>query len=183
LSSTYSGTTSSTTAAGLQLNLSLDKSALNPGNAVTVSLVEHNAATTVTNVSRGSSWPLSSLALGPCGTSGFPIGIAVFEGHYTNANVSSATPLRIFKPSAPCPAAVAYPAWYAFQPQSDLAKTSMNTAPISIHAMVIVNGTWTGGDLAGNGATLSSLSPGAYTVAGGDEWGRLVLQYFSVLKA
>jgi hypothetical protein len=49
--------------------------------------------------------------------------------------------------------------------------------------MVIVNGTWTGGDLAGNGATLSSLSPGAYTVAGGDEWGRLVLQYFSVLKA
>jgi hypothetical protein len=174
-------TTTSTTGAGLQLRVSLNGTTLHPGNTVTIAVAEYNAATTVTNVSRASSWPIGTLALGPCGTSGFPIGIAVFQGHYTSANASSAAPLRIFKPTAPCPAAVASPAWFAFQSQSSLATTAVNSAPMMIQATLIVNGTWRGGDIAGNGATLSSFSPGVYTVAGGDEWGGLVLQYFSIL--
>jgi len=153
---------------------------LHPGNTATIAVVEFNGATTVTNVSRASSWPIGTLALGSCGTSGFPLGIAVFQGRYTNANASSATPLKIFRPTAPCPAAVASPAWFAFQPQSSLATTAVNSAPMMIQATLNVNGTWSEGDIAGNGATFSRFTAGVYTVAGGDEWGQLVLRYFSV---
>jgi hypothetical protein len=50
-------------------------------------------------------------------------------------------------------------------------------------ATVNANGSWTGGDILGNGATSSRFIPGEYTVAGGDEWGNLVIQYFTVKSA
>ena len=182
-------TTSLTPPQGIQLNLSMTGNSptggvtLKPGDLASITISEYNPATTIANVSRASHWSSDALALGPCGTSGFPVGIAVLQGHYTSSNLTSGTPLRIFKPTAPCPAAVAAPPWYAFQPQSDLAVTSIGAAPMAIRAMLGINGTWSGGDIVGKGAAFSKFAPGRYTVVGGDEWGQLALQYFSVLAA
>jgi hypothetical protein len=168
---------------GVQFTMSLGKLTVNPGNSLTISLAEYNPAYTATNVSRASSWPLGTLNLGPCGTAAFPFGIAVFQGRYLGSDISTGTPLRVFRPSAPCSAAVTAPAWYAFQPKSSLAVTSTSATSVAIEVTFNVNGTWNGGDVSGNGATFSGFAPGGYTVAGGDEWGHLVVEYFFVPSA
>jgi hypothetical protein len=51
---------------------------------------------------------------------------------------------------------------------------------MTVKASIGLNGTWTGGDIQGNGASFSFFSAGKYTVVAGDEWGRLAFLYFSV---
>ncbi len=183
--STLPPNTSSTTSEsvnGLSLSLSLNSTTLQPGQEISVLIDEQNTLTTVNNVSASNGWPLKGLSLGPCGTVNYPIGVAIFQGYYTSSNVSSATPLQLYKPGIyHCPMILSYISGYVFQPSSDIAGVLSDSDPTpqltnKMTSEITVTGYW----LNGQEATLSNFTPGVYTVVGEDEWGALAVLHFVV---
>jgi hypothetical protein len=167
---------------GLSLSLSLNSTTLQPGQEISVLIDEQNTLTTVNNVSASNGWPLKGLSLGPCGTVNYPIGVAIFQGYYTSSNVSSATPLQLYKPGIYyCPMILSYISGYVFQPSSDIAGVLSDSDPTpqltnKMTSEITVTGYW----LNGQEATLSNFTPGVYTVVGEDEWGALAVLHFVV---
>lgn len=179
--------TSSTTSKsvnGLSLSLSLNSTTFQPGQEVSVVIDEQNTLATVNNVSTSNSWPLRGLSLGPCGTTNYPFGVAIFQGYYTSSNVSSATPLQLYNPSGIyfCPAILSGINAYAFQPLSDSASVIGSCEPnpcftdFKISSEITVTGYWSNGQE----PILGNFTPGVYTVVGGDEWGALAVLHFVV---
>ena len=152
---------------------------------------EFNTLTTYNYIPAVQSWSNANLSLGPCGTFEFPFGIVLYQGHYTNQNISSGTPLTIYTPnanttSAPrpedCPAKPDVFS-YDFAPQSDNAIINLTWAgdntstTYSLSDSVSILGYWSGSSSA---EAFHPLNPGVYTVLAGDEWGNMVLEYVTV---
>jgi hypothetical protein len=182
------GISSTNSPGDLNLELSIGAPAVGQANAVQLNITEYNEATTQDNVSASNAWPVSGLSLGPCGTLEFPFGIAVYQGHYTSQNMSSATPLVIFTPNAngtaqpsraDCPANPQVSS-YDFAPMSDSAVTSLawagesSSAAYPISASFSITGYWNGT------SGFTTFGKGTYTVVAGDEWGKASVQYFSI---
>ena len=180
-----------------KLNLNLSEAVTNPGSvspdyAIEANISEFNTLTTYNYISAVQSWPNANLSLGPCGTFEFPFGIVLYQGHYTNQNISSGTPLTIYTPnanttSAPrpedCPAKPEVFS-YDFAPQSDNAVVNLTWAgdndrrqSTACLTVFLLSDTGQGGSSA---VEFHSLSPGVYTVLAGDEWGNMVLEYVTV---
>lgn len=182
----------------LKLNLNLSEAVTNPGSvspdyAIEANISEFNTLTTYNFVSAVQSWPNANLSLGPCGTFEFPFGILLYQGHYTDQNISSGTPLTIYTPnanttSAPrpedCPAKPEVFS-YDFAPQSNNAVVNLTWAADTTATMysmsdsVSVVGYWSG-STGSSAVEFHSLSPGVYTVLAGDEWGNMVLEYITI---
>jgi hypothetical protein len=167
---------------GLSLSLSLDATIYQPDQGILITVGEQNILSTQNNVPSAYQWPLGGLSLSPCGTNSFPFGVAIFQGNYTAEDVSTATPLVLYNPNElpPCPAIPAITA-YDFLPSSDLATeiidNQFNSQAIPMDQSVTVTYYWLG---SGKNVTQHDLEPGIYTVAGGDEWGDLVVVHFTV---
>jgi len=172
----------------LVLELSIGASILGQPNAVQLNMTEYNIATSNDNVTPSSDWPVSGLSLGPCGTLELPFGIAVYQGHYTSQNITSAIPLTMFTPNAngtaqpyraDCPANPQVFS-YDFAPESDTAVTKLTWAgdasatTYQLSASFSVTGYWN------SASSFTAFGKGAYTVLAGDEWGHSSVQYFTI---
>ena len=174
---------------GLQLLLSLNSTDFSQGQYVSVNITELNTLGQVNNLTKEGDWQVNSLALGPCGTMNYPIGIAFFSGFYSASNISSATPLRLYAPgSYACPMILADITTYSFQPMSDVANVfgASTSSPfisnMNVTSEITQNGYWGSNNSSSvNSSSFNSFAPGVYTVAGGDEWGQLVLLHFIVV--
>jgi predicted secreted protein len=164
-------------AGGLMVRLELNSPRITSGATVGISVSDYNPSPSVLNLSEESAWALDGLSTGACPSLLYPFGIAIFQGRYTDANVSLALPLRIF-PVVPCPMLVRYITGYQFQPTSDNATVLPGTGKVPMATGVSVSGTYYTGGNQPNG--LTPFSPGTYTVVAGDEWGNLALAYFIV---
>jgi hypothetical protein len=194
------------TANGLNLTVSLSSTSILQGQSMDVTVDETNVinATNIVNVS--DKWPLMSqynytvLSAGICVSPSYPIGAAFYKGYYTASDISSAQPLEIYHPGVySCPAEFYYQ-YFKFQPLSDNTTIFINeginqngttvwsnmpyaTEPMNVG--IATNGYWTYSlsDLietnAAN-AVFHTFDPGIYTIAGGDEWGQLVILHFVV---
>jgi hypothetical protein len=128
-----------------------------------------------------------TLTLGPC--SQLPLAFGIFEGYYSKGNLSSASPLDVFRPgvvySCPVEFNIAY---FSFSPQSDdislyspqpsgsgntTVPTRMWTNPDAFTENF--SGYWTVQDQA-----FHQFQPGAYTIVGGDDYGQLEIIHFYV---
>jgi hypothetical protein len=174
--------TSTNSTNGLSLSLSLDTTIYQSGQGVLITVDEQNILSTPNNVPSVYKWALSGLSLSPCGTNSFPFGVAVFQGDYTTTGVLTATPLVLYNPNElpPCPAIPAI-AEYDFLPSSDLANeivdNEFNSETIPMNQSITVTYYWPG---SGKNITQHDFETGIYTVAGGDEWGNLVVVHFTV---
>jgi hypothetical protein len=170
---------------GMQLYLELNSATYQPGEVVMVTAGEWNTLTATNEAAAGRSWPVSGLAMGPCGVLNYPIGVALYSGYYTENDIFTATPLRLYDPKAlyRCPVIVSSISSYVFQPSSDIADVygSCDTGPclddLKIGGTLTYAGFWTDGQ----DSTFSNFTPGTYTVVCGDEWGTLILIHFIVL--
>jgi len=176
-------TTQTTSVDGLSLSLSLDSTTYQPGQSVTITIGETNTLPSTNSVPASDKWPLSALGVGPCGSINYPFGIAIFQGNYTSSDILSATPLKLYNPTAMynCPAMLSGISTYAFQPSSGTAAIFQNsgTSPVLTENMdseVQSIGYW----VASPTETLANFALGVYTVVGGDEWGALVVAHFTV---
>jgi hypothetical protein len=176
----------------------------NESAAILIMVSLYNTLPTDNNLSSSQAWPVSGLLAGPCSTYK-PIGIAVMKGFYTSANISEGQPLHLFQQLF-CPAY--FPAaFYIFGPTSDyvrmisgpqaslsrtlnsstMTSTSQNSNPLGdMEAVIPLNGSCCREIPGPQNCTcfvFSSIpfSTGTYTVAGGDEWGDLVILHFFVL--
>ena len=160
---------------GLLVRLELNGSRMTSGAALEVTVSDYNPSSVALNISKESGWAVKGLATGRCPSLDLPVGIAVFQGRYTSANVSQATPLRIF-PMVICPDVIRYITGYLFQPMSDNATILPGSGETPMMAEVSVSGTF--GTTVNRSNQLTPFSPGTYTVVAGDEWGNLVFAYF-----
>ena len=165
----------------LQLRLSVNATTVAPGQAFTIAVSEFNTLTTTNNVSAANTWALDGLELGPCGhsygpTQG-PLGIEVFSGRYTAANVSQAQALGIYPSPVACPQFIRQITGFSFQPTSDNAYwlPSFGGNGTAVAGSVTVGSEYPSYSSAGQ-----PLSPGTYTLVGGDEWGNLLFLYVQV---
>jgi hypothetical protein len=179
--STSTGYANATRNLDLQLSVNASSAPGSGGNAtVTIRVDEYNTLAAANNVSAATEWGLNDTSLGSCGDGVLPFGIAVFSGIYTSANVSQATPLRIY-PVVPCPMFIRLVTGYDFQPASDLAvvlPSGSNATAMQMLATVNVTGIYGSGAMPSS--TAIALGPGTYTVAATDEWGSVVVVNFTV---
>ena len=177
---------SSKSVSGLELTLSLDSKTYQSGQQVGIDIDEKNTLSKTNTINSSTKWPVSGLRVGPCGTLNYPFGIAVFQGNYTAANISSATPLQIYEPGIyHCPMILTDISSYVFQPLSDNAAIFQMSEPTAVFSMAMntefepaPTGYWASNNV---GATFTNFEPGVYTVVAGDEWGALVFVHFTVL--
>jgi hypothetical protein len=175
----------SKSANGLSLSLSLDSATYQPGQQVSIVIDEQNTLGIANKINASEKWPVSGLSVGPCGTLNYPFGVAIFQGDYTAANVSSAIPLQIYEPGIyHCPMILAGISSYVFQPLSDTAAIFQMSESGTAYTMEMKTefepaptGYWIGN---APNATLTDFQPGVYTVVAGDEWGALVVLHFTV---
>jgi len=57
-----------------------------------------SSLSTANSVTTADKWPVNGLGVGPCGVLNYPFGVAIFQGSYTAADISSAAPLQIYEP-------------------------------------------------------------------------------------
>jgi hypothetical protein len=179
-------TASSKTVSGLSLSLYLDSKTYQQGQQVNIVVDEKNTLKTTDTITSSAKWPPSGLGVGPCGTLNYPFGFAIFQGNYTAANVSSATPLQIYQPATyTCPATIGDISSYVFQPLSDTASVFQISESTAVFNNMEMNtefepgprGYWASNNI---GAAFTLFEPGVYTVVAGDEWGALVFVHFTV---
>ena len=171
---------------GLDLSLSLDSATYHPGEEVAITVDEKNTLSTPNSVITADKWLVNGLGVGPCGVLNYPFGMAIFQGSYTSADISSAAPLQIYQPGEyHCLMILADISSYVFQPLSDTAavfQMSESTAvfddmEMSTEFEPAPTGYWASDNF---NAAFSDFEPGIYTVAAGDEWGTLVIVHFTV---
>lgn len=162
---------------GLELKLSINATAILPGQTVQVNVSEFNSLETVNNVSSSSHWLVRG-ALSSCpNTNSQPFGIAVYQGHYTAQNISQGSQLQIF-PITACPQYIRLVTGYSFQPLSNEAIIEPGSGYTPMAATIGVNGSY-GPSYTGSSAA-NSFGQGVYTLVAADEWGALVFLYFQV---
>ena len=170
---------------GLDLCLSLDSKTYQSGQQVGIDIDEKNTLSKTNTITAFAKWPVNGLGVGPCGVLNYPFGVAIFQGNYTVANISSATPLQIYQPGGyHCPMMLAGISSYVFQPSSDTAAVFQMSESTAVFNMEMntefepaPTGYWASNNL---NAAFTDFGPGVYTVAAGDEWGTLVIVHFTV---
>jgi hypothetical protein len=168
-------------ASGLELSLTLNITDISSGQAVAATVDEANSGTAPINVSASADWPIQGLAVGPCGSSNYPVGLAVLRGNYDVANVSSAKALQIYRSGiSACPMILAGIGSFEFQALSDNATIFGGCQPAGggclseiINITISFNSYW-------NGSALASFPSGVYTIVAGDEWGGIAILHFTV---
>ncbi|MDG6901927.1 MAG: hypothetical protein JRM80_08195 [Nitrososphaerota archaeon] len=183
-------TASAVTPQGLRLSLALNSTELQPGEYVAVNASLSNTLSALNPVNSTNRWPVKGLSVSAgCASWEYPFGVAVFQGYYSARNISTGTYLAPSKPVAGgCPVAPTIQ-YYEFAPQSDAALAVLISTPsaptfkVQMNTTITFDGYWTGYAIPSPGfpaMTFHEFGSGTYTVMTGDEWGNLVLLYFSV---
>ena len=169
---------------GLSLTVSISSTDYKPGSKIIITIDETNTLAHENNVSAANAWPLKGLTLGGCGTLNYPFGLAILQGNYDQTNFTSVTPLQsLYDLNAvySCPMLLQVTS-YVFEASSDFAFINSGTAYTNraqISYTCDVAGSWSGSP----SAIYSNFTPGIYTVVGGDEWGTVVIEHFTVVGA
>ncbi|MGC8557426.1 MAG: hypothetical protein ACP5NC_00320 [Nitrososphaeria archaeon] len=180
---------------GMELMLSINSSSMMQGGSITVNVSLINTLHIINHVSAEHYWSIDDVSLGACDNINYPMGIAVFNGYYTSANISDVrNPLTIFRPTV-CPMFIVYIREYQFYPYGSAASIkgpSMINGTYYVNSYMIsreftLSGYYAQQQEPANGSNISShlilnqFSPGTYTIVGADEWGGFVILHFNVL--
>ncbi|MGI0058370.1 MAG: hypothetical protein ACREBJ_01270, partial [Nitrosotalea sp.] len=160
----------------LKLYLSTSSQAIHPGQAIGITISVNNTLLKSITLSDENSWKLGDLSINPCMSA--PYGIAIFNGFYSEQNMTGGKPLSIFNNDALCPFYNKTSQNYVFQPSSghvtgnDCTNAECSTG-FDMGAQFSFSGVW-------NYGQIKPFSPGLYTVVGGDEWGHIAIEHFVV---
>jgi hypothetical protein len=170
----------------LRLSMSISNTTVPYGQSFNVYLDLWNILNTNNTVNAKLNWSFP-LTPSPCQWLYYPIAFAIYKGYYTASNLSiaSAVPLYPMLGAFNCPADP-YLTSYTFSPNSNNATFTQGSSsfPEPVEIEVPVSGFygiyWLGGFLSLSD-NLQSFPPSVYTVAGGDEWGQMVILHFKVI--
>jgi len=167
-SAAYTSVTNSSDHLRFSLQLSY-----NDNGSLTIKVDEFNLLDSPNDVTATNGWAYPSNSLDPFNNC--PIflldGFAVASGHYEMNNLSEANPLRLYNAESgqlSC-SSDSYPNEYEFQPLSD--RVSNYGVPALSEAIT--------GYYSQSGSSFISFPSGVYTVIGADQWGNVLLLYFT----
>lgn len=161
---------SATSPYGFTINVKLNSTSLRDGGGVAIEAWLNSTSPQLDNVTAESAWPVGpeDLWTKVC-VAGWPLGIGVMSGYYTQDNYTSGSLLQIPQPIVSCPEEGRGPAYFILQPFSDNALVEASgTAQIERLQSSL---TFSGADAVGHA--------GAFTVLAADEWGDMVLVHLS----
>jgi len=156
---------------GFTMHLTVNYSSGSPTWSALLSGWVNSTSPSIDNVTGADSWafPLNALYTRPC-TPGWPIGIGVMEGRYTEDNYTLGTLLPLNLSRTQCTGASNSPNSFAFEPQTSRALVVLGGTPAfwTIQTALNFTGTTPG----------YLLPPGVYTAVLADEWGDVVTANF-----
>ncbi len=166
---------------GFVLTLTLNTTSLGPNGSLAFSVSMTNPTSHYINVSGADNWYISDFQLvWACPQPYIPYAFAVFRGHLTILNLSSAANLIRHNPYVQCISTPPYNATsFSIPPQSTLVRSDLSRF-FSSELRAISSGTPQGSNFA-HYYSLSSDKPSVYTIVAGDEWGDFVLLNFRVV--
>jgi hypothetical protein len=133
----------------------------------------NSTSPSVDNVTAADSWafPPNDLFTRPC-TPGWPVGVGVMEGHYTQDNYTLGTLLPLGRSQSQCAGAPYSPTSFTFEPQTSKALVVLAGTPYfwTIQTALRFNDTTPG----------FQLPSGVYTAVLADEWGDVLTANFRV---
>lgn len=169
----YVPNVSETSPFGFVLHLSVNSTFVPPSGSVLITGWVNNTYGAIEDINASNSWGLSQgqLVERAC-TAGWPIGIGVMMGHYTDQNYSSGTLLNLPRPAVQCPVSTNTPKDFIFRPHSSQALVTVGgtTAEWNIVTSVDFKGVSTSG----------TSRPGVYTALIADEWGDVLTMIIQV---
>jgi hypothetical protein len=167
---------------GLRLFITVNSTSLAYGQRILIAVSEVNTLSAQNNVSRAQSWGVEGLRADACYASVYPFGVAIYQGRYTQTNISQAKPMQIF-PLVPCPMLIRFVSGYSFLASGDLALVLPAAgAPVPMETRVVAAGNYSA-VYQGGAQNPVPFAPGTYTVVAGDEWGALAFVQFQVSGA
>jgi hypothetical protein len=170
--------------AGFTMHLTINATTILPVGSVLMDGWVNSTFASVGNLTVADQWAFQqSLLWGNDCASGWPIGIGVMEGHYTQDNYTLGTLLSMQQPLIRCP--VSAPPQFILlypSPHSSEALASVNGNPV--RWLLQTELTFSDGTL-GQASQPGSqgageLPPGVYTVVLADEWGDVLTNNFIV---
>ncbi len=158
---------------GFTLSVRLNSTHTSPDGFVKITAWVNNSAASVENITSGNYWIVDhGLLWGrPC-TSGWPIGIGVMQGYYTEADYSQGALIRLPQPLTSCPVSRATPGYFLLEARGSKAVVSLNgTLEFwNLQSTLVLGPVSLGG---------SQWPAGTYTVLVTDEWGDVIISQFA----
>ncbi len=172
----YQSSVSSDSPYGFVVHLTISTTSLSTQGTISLTGWVNSTSPSIANITASNAWALQQSGLwGRICTAGWPIGLGVMQGHYTQDNYTQGKLLPIRTPAVLCPVMLGTPKWFAFEP-----------SPHSSTALIFIQGTphfWlvqTSFDFGPNESGVASLQPGVYTAVIADEWGDVLTTNFVV---
>jgi hypothetical protein len=167
---TFQQSASYDSAFGFTLHLRINATAVPQGEGMLVSGWLNGSSGAIDNITASDAWGMAGpggLWTRPC-TNGWPIGVGIMRGHYTQDNATSGTLVPVPQPAVRCPAEAAAPSYFLLDPHSSRALVDLGGTP----QYWILQSFFT--------FNTSQLPVGVYTAVLADEWGDLLTTNFVV---
>ncbi len=157
---------------GFALSVTLNETQLGPGRYVSIIALMNSTSSQIENVTAQSAWAVDPSHLwGRLCTSGWPMGIGLMQGYYSEGNFSRGTLIRLLQPLVLCLVLRGTPSYFLLQPHGSKTVASLNGTPEFWDLQTTLD---FGSGSLGQGQRLG----GVYTVVVADEWGDVVLLHF-----
>lgn len=157
---------------GFTLHLTFNSTDIKAGGSVLITGWVNSTSASVQNITAGDSWafPRENLWTRIC-TPGWPIGLGVMRGHYTQDNYTLGTLIQLPQPLVFCPLQPGIPNYFLLEGHSSKALVTLGGSPAI----------WTlQTGLTFGGPSGQALQPGVYTAVLADEWGDVLTNIFLV---
>jgi len=168
---------------GVTLHLTVNATNVAATGHILISGWVNSTSASIANISASDSWLQgpASLYRQPC-TSGWPIGLGVMAGHYTQDNYTLGHLLPTAVPSPGCPSEAGSPSYFLLEPPPHSSKTLVDIGGSPQYWILQGNYTFGYVDWLGlpGGSGPNQLPHGVYTVVLADEWGDVLTTNFSV---
>jgi len=170
----FQASVSSASAFGFVMHLQVNATSVPPGRGILLAGWINSTSSSIEDINASNSWAFNQAQLwGKICTSGWPIGLGVMQGHYTQDNYTLGTLIRLPQPLVFfCPVQLGTPRDYLLKPHSSEALVTINGSP---QIWVIQSSLALSRNEYG-----VQLSPGVYTAVMADEWGDVLTTNFLV---
>ncbi|HEV2137556.1 MAG TPA: hypothetical protein VGR53_01805 [Nitrososphaerales archaeon] len=168
----YQSSVSSDSPFGFTLHLRINSTSVPHAGAILLTGWVNSTSSSIENVTAANAWGLPQGKLwGRICTTGWPIGLGVMKGHYTQDNYTLGTVIPVPQPLASCPVQPSPPRYFLFEAHSSNALVTIGGNTVTWRIQT---------ELSFSGFQISTQQSGVYTAVIADEWGDVLTTNFLV---
>lgn len=167
VANTFQTSTTYDSAFGFTLHLQVNATALSSGHLSILGWL-NSSSESISNVTAEDTWGVGPTRLWTACEPGWPLGVGVMQGHYTQDNYTVGVLYPIPVAAYPCPLGAYSPNSFLLEPHSSKALVTLDGTP----QYWVLQSNYT--------LNSSGLPPGVYTAVLADEWGDVVTTNFTV---